>query len=193
MAYLKIREIEEEREAQMLDTILENNPKKNTPLPTPPPSTASTTASTTTSSSFNSPDVKVSTYNLDQREKENILKLNSLSISRTNSADSGEVSGGSGNSTPRRSLRRGSRSSLARLVLKTGCTIEYCAAVKIQALYRGYSLRNEWIREDAAILIQAVYRGYRERVKFLELIETLLAECDYEEDEEFDQEALSLL
>lgn len=35
------------------------------------------------------------------------------------------------------------------------------AAVKIQALGRGYTLRNDWAKEDAAILIQAVYRGYR--------------------------------
>mmetsp|Transcript_21606 Transcript_21606/g.22366 ORF Transcript_21606/g.22366 Transcript_21606/m.22366 type:complete len:122 (+) Transcript_21606:1978-2343(+) len=46
-------------------------------------------------------------------------------------------------------------------------------ATKIQSLYRGYALRNEWIREDSAILIQAVYRGYAERCRVSLMLEEL--------------------
>lgn len=53
-------------------------------------------------------------------------------------------------------------------------SIEYQAATKIQALYRGYSLRNEWIREDAAILIQSIYRGYKARVLLSGIIEQMI-------------------
>lgn len=48
------------------------------------------------------------------------------------------------------------------------------AAVRIQALYRGFALRNDWAKEDAAILIQAVYRGYRARVLISKLIEDMI-------------------
>ena len=33
------------------------------------------------------------------------------------------------------------------------------AAQRIQALARGFMLRNDWAREDAAILVQSVFRG----------------------------------
>lgn len=46
-------------------------------------------------------------------------------------------------------------------------------AVKIQSLFRGFSLRNEWIKEDAAILIQAIYRGYAERCRVALMLEEL--------------------
>ena len=48
------------------------------------------------------------------------------------------------------------------------------AAVKIQALFRGFSLRNEWAREDAAILIQCVFRGFLGRVKLGKMIERMI-------------------
>jgi len=51
---------------------------------------------------------------------------------------------------------------------------KHVAATKIQALYRGFSLRNEWIKEDAAILVQSVYRGYRARVKLSQVIEQMI-------------------
>jgi hypothetical protein len=55
-----------------------------------------------------------------------------------------------------------------------GDTDKNRAATKIQALYRGYSLRNEWIKEDAAILIQSIYRGYQARVKLSQMIEQMI-------------------
>jgi hypothetical protein len=48
------------------------------------------------------------------------------------------------------------------------------AAVKVQALYRGFSLRNQWAREDAAILLQAVFRGYKARVLLSQIIEQMI-------------------
>lgn len=51
---------------------------------------------------------------------------------------------------------------------------EEAAAVKIQALVRGASLRTEWAREDAAILMQSIYRGYRARVLLSNMIEQLI-------------------
>jgi hypothetical protein len=50
------------------------------------------------------------------------------------------------------------------------------AAVLIQARWRGFSLRNEWAREDAAILLQSVYRGYKARVLISKIIEQMLQE-----------------
>ena len=47
-----------------------------------------------------------------------------------------------------------------------------CATI-IQSNYRGFALRNEWIREDSAILIQAVYRGYAERCRVSLMLEEL--------------------
>ena len=50
----------------------------------------------------------------------------------------------------------------------------FTAVVAIQALYRGYALRRDWIREDAAIFLQSVYRGHRSRVRVSNMIETML-------------------
>lgn len=52
------------------------------------------------------------------------------------------------------------------------------AAVKIQALYRGFSLRNEWAREDAAILLQSIFRGYKARVLLSSIIEQMIQDGD---------------
>lgn len=49
------------------------------------------------------------------------------------------------------------------------------AATRLQALFRGYSLRSQWIREDAAIRLQAAYRGYKGRVRVFQLIEEMMA------------------
>lgn len=46
-------------------------------------------------------------------------------------------------------------------------------ATKIQSLFRGFSLRNEWMKEDAVILIQAAYRGYAERCRVVLMLEEL--------------------
>lgn len=53
---------------------------------------------------------------------------------------------------------------------------KHAAVVRIQALFRGFSFRNDWIREDSAILLQAVFRGYRDRVRVSNLIEALFAQ-----------------
>jgi hypothetical protein len=51
---------------------------------------------------------------------------------------------------------------------------QYRAAARIQALFRGFSLRNEWVREDAAILVQSIFRGYRARVQLSKMIEEMI-------------------
>ena len=56
------------------------------------------------------------------------------------------------------------------------------ALIKLQAMYRGYALRRDWINEDAAILIQSMFRGYRARVKVIAMIEELLASGEFEID-----------
>ena len=61
-----------------------------------------------------------------------------------------------------------------RPVKKYSSTDKFKAAVKIQALYRGFALRSQWAYEDAAIRIQSVLRGYRARVKVFKLIERLM-------------------
>jgi hypothetical protein len=50
----------------------------------------------------------------------------------------------------------------------------HSGAVKIQALYRGFSLRNEWIKEDAAILLQSIWRGYKARILLSKIIEQMI-------------------
>jgi hypothetical protein len=64
------------------------------------------------------------------------------------------------------------RGSAAHLYEKQ--TAEYRSAARIQAAFRGYSLRSEWVKEDAAILIQSVYRGYRARVFLSQMIEQMI-------------------
>jgi hypothetical protein len=51
--------------------------------------------------------------------------------------------------------------------------VHHRSATKIQSLFRGFSLRNEWIKEDAVILIQAVYRGFAERCRVALMLEEL--------------------
>jgi len=41
----------------------------------------------------------------------------------------------------------------------------YKGIVHLQAAFRGYSLRSNWMREDAAVMIQSVTRGVLERKK----------------------------
>mmetsp|Transcript_25912 Transcript_25912/g.43544 ORF Transcript_25912/g.43544 Transcript_25912/m.43544 type:complete len:538 (-) Transcript_25912:187-1800(-) len=60
----------------------------------------------------------------------------------------------------------------------SGTAEEHEAAVRMQALMRGYMLRNDWAREDAAILMQSIYRGYRARVLVGNMIETMIREGD---------------
>ncbi len=62
------------------------------------------------------------------------------------------------------------------------------AAIKIQALYRGYSLRNEWIREDSAILLQCVFRGFLARCRVLKIIEELFESGEYAYEEEGEEQ-----
>lgn len=50
----------------------------------------------------------------------------------------------------------------------------FTAVVAIQALYRGYALRRDWIREDAAIFVQSVYRGHRARSRVSNIIEAMI-------------------
>lgn len=69
----------------------------------------------------------------------------------------------------------GAGSSGSLLTRKTFTPKERAAVVKIQALFRGFSLRNEWAREDAAILLQSVYRGYRARVRLSYMIEQMFS------------------
>lgn len=61
------------------------------------------------------------------------------------------------------------------------------AAVKIQALYRGFALRFAWLKEECAIVIQACYRGYRARAIVSAMIEQLFlsGELRFDSDEEY--------
>lgn len=47
------------------------------------------------------------------------------------------------------------------------------AAVKIQSLFRGFALRNQWSKEGAIILIQAFVRGYLQRVRLAQMIQEM--------------------
>jgi hypothetical protein len=49
------------------------------------------------------------------------------------------------------------------------------AAVLLQALYRGFALRNEWSQEGAVILIQAIVRGHLQRCRLARMIEEMFA------------------
>lgn len=50
---------------------------------------------------------------------------------------------------------------------------EHNSATKVQSVYRGWSLRHEWSREEAAITVQTQYRGYRARVLIGKMIEAM--------------------
>jgi hypothetical protein len=56
------------------------------------------------------------------------------------------------------------------------------AAIKIQALVRGFLLRIKWLRADCAILIQATFRGYSTRLKVGLMIAELMERGDLEID-----------
>lgn len=58
------------------------------------------------------------------------------------------------------------------------------AATRLQALVRGKLLRLEWKREDAAILIQTIYRGHRGRLFVSHMIERMIAEGHFDDDDE---------
>jgi hypothetical protein len=53
-------------------------------------------------------------------------------------------------------------------------SVQYRAAARMQALFRGFSLRNEWVREDAALLVQSIFRGYKARVELSAMIEQMI-------------------
>lgn len=55
---------------------------------------------------------------------------------------------------------------------------QQAAAVRMQALARGFLLRNDWAREDSAILIQTIFRGYRARILLSQMIEQLIQAGD---------------
>lgn len=97
-----------------------------------------------------------------EREEERMASLPPLSMASLKI-------GGGAQQPGDRVLMRGTAAHLYE-----GKTKEYRAAVRLQALYRGFSLRNEWVREDAAILIQSIYRGYRARVFLSEMIEQMI-------------------
>ena len=65
------------------------------------------------------------------------------------------------------------------------------AATRIQALARGKLLRKEWQREDAAIHIQAVFRGHKGRLHVSNIIEEMIANGEFEDDEDFTSEDLA--
>lgn len=72
---------------------------------------------------------------------------------------------------------RSKRPQQSRSTLRNGSStdeMKNLAATKIQALFRGYFLRVEWIREDAAILIQSIFRGYRARILLSLMIEQMI-------------------
>jgi len=58
------------------------------------------------------------------------------------------------------------------------------AAVAIQSRFRGFSIRNEMNKHDAAILIQSTFRGHKGRVEVSEMIEKMLSEGGYGEEED---------
>ena len=58
------------------------------------------------------------------------------------------------------------------------------AATRIQALVRGKLLRLEWKREDAAILVQTIYRGHRGRLFVSHMIERMIAEGHFDDDDD---------
>lgn len=88
-------------------------------------------------------------------------------------------SGKNGSSSPKGGLSSAAaappKASSSAPVSKATKAAETKAATKLQALFRGFSLRNEWSREDAAILIQAVFRGYRARIALSHMIEEMIS------------------
>jgi hypothetical protein len=53
-------------------------------------------------------------------------------------------------------------------------------ATKIQALWRGFNLRWEWLKEDAAIIIQMIVRGFLARCLVSDMLEELYANGELE-------------
>ena len=54
------------------------------------------------------------------------------------------------------------------------------SVTKIQALWRGFNLRWEWLKEDAAIIIQMIVRGFLARCLVSDMLEELYANGDLE-------------
>lgn len=48
------------------------------------------------------------------------------------------------------------------------------SATKIQSVFRGFSLRSEWAKEDSAILIQSIVRSYLARIRLSKMIEQMI-------------------
>lgn len=97
-------------------------------------------------------------------------KVSTPAISRISTAhepsivDTSQAGGASSSNSDSNSDRVGARVGVrvgASGGSETMSSRQQAAATKIQALGRGFNLRNDWAKEDAAILIQSVYRGYR--------------------------------
>lgn len=63
---------------------------------------------------------------------------------------------------------------------KAASAASHKAATKIQALWRGFHLRWEWLKEDAAIIIQMIVRGFLARCLVSDMLEELYANGELE-------------
>ena len=63
---------------------------------------------------------------------------------------------------------------------RAASALSHKSATKIQALWRGYSLRWEWLKEDAAIIIQMIVRGFLARCMVSDMLEELYANGELE-------------